>query len=63
MRDLVARNRFDPQGIDRGPYALHLAIRDGRLVLDIRDVDNRSLRIVALALGPFRRLMKDYGND
>lgn len=59
-RDLVGRNRFDPKGIDRGPYVLHLSIRDGRMVFDIRDVDNRPLRVVALALGPFRRLVKDY---
>ena len=58
--DLALRNRFDPKGIDRGPYVLHLCIRDGRLVFDIRDMDNRPLRIIALALGPFRRLVKDY---
>ena len=60
VRDLVAKNRFDPKGVDRGPYVLHLAIRDGRMVFDIRDLDDQPLRVIALALGPFRRLVKDY---
>ena len=59
-RDLVVRNRFDPVGLPTGPYVLHLAIREGRMVFDIRDVDNATLRVIALALGPFRRLVKDY---
>ncbi len=43
------------------PFALRLAVRDGRLVFDIRDgADDRPLRAIALALGPFRRLIKDY---
>lgn len=60
VRDLLERNRFDPKGLARGPYVLCLELRDGRLVLDIRDIDNRALRVIALALSPFRRLIKDY---
>jgi uncharacterized protein (UPF0262 family) len=62
VADLIAGNRFDPQGIDHpGPYALHLMVREGRLILDIRDAaKDTPLRAVVLALGPFRRLIKDY---
>jgi uncharacterized protein (UPF0262 family) len=60
IADLLAANRFDPANLPPGPYALAVSVRDGRLVLDIRDVDNRPLRVLALALGPFRRLIKDY---
>ncbi len=60
VRDLLAGNRFDPKGVPLGPYALHLAVRDGRLVFDIRDAADQPLRVLALALGPFRRLIKDY---
>jgi uncharacterized protein (UPF0262 family) len=60
VADLLAANRFDPVGLDGGPYALHLLLRDGRLVFDIRDPGDRPLRAVILALGPFRRLIKDY---
>ncbi|WBV42162.1 UPF0262 family protein [Pseudoroseomonas cervicalis] len=60
VADLLAANRFDPQGLPQGPYSLHLEIRDGRLVFDIRDAAEAPLRLIALALGPFRRLIKDY---
>lgn len=59
-RDLVLKNSFDPKGLPRGPYVLNLALRDGRMVFDIRDVDNQALRVVALAMGPFRGLVRDY---
>ncbi|MFC3125687.1 UPF0262 family protein [Pseudoroseomonas globiformis] len=60
VADLLAQNRFDPAGLPAGPYALYLEIREGRLILDIRSVTEAPLRIIALALGPFRRLIKDY---
>jgi uncharacterized protein (UPF0262 family) len=60
--DLAAANHFTPLiGTDQtGPYALHLSIQEGRLVFDIRDVADVPLTAIGLALGPFRRLMKDY---
>ncbi|MBY0334401.1 MAG: UPF0262 family protein [Acetobacteraceae bacterium] len=62
VADLIATNRFDPAGVEHpGPFALHLMVRDGRLILDIRDPGTDApLRAVVLALGPFRRLIKDY---
>ncbi len=62
VADLLAGNRFDPAGVaHHGPFALHLMVRDGRLILDIRDADGDApLRALVLALGPFRRLIKDY---
>ena len=56
----LAEKRFDPQNLPRGPYALTLMLREGRLVFDIRDLEGRPLHALALALGPFRRLIKDY---
>ncbi len=43
-----------------GPFVLHLSIQEGRLVFDVRRLDDTPATIVALALGPFRRLLKDY---
>ena len=60
IADLLTGNHFDPPNLPPGPYALAVSVREGRLVLDIRDVDNRPLHVLALALGPFRRLIKDY---
>ena len=60
VTDLLGENRFDPVGVPGGPFALYLCVRDGRLVFDIRDALDTPVRAVALALGPFRRLIKDY---
>ena len=60
VADLLAANRFDPEGLPQGPYGLHLCVRDGRLVFDIRDAADAPLHALVLALGPFRRLIKDY---
>ena len=59
VRDIAAGSRFRPQ--DRaGPFVLHLSILDGRLVFDIRDAEDTPMTALGLALGPFRRLIKDY---
>jgi len=62
VADLAAANHFAPLigTTARGPYALHLAIVEGRLIFDIRDVAGNPLTAIGLALGPFRRLVKDY---
>jgi uncharacterized protein (UPF0262 family) len=65
VADLAAENQFVPltvkPGIStRGPFVLHLAVRDGRLVFDIRRGNGTRLAVIGLALGPFRRLVKDY---
>lgn len=60
VTDILAGNAFAPHGVGPGPYNLHLVLRDGRLILDIRDGADTPLRILGLALGPFRRLIKDY---
>jgi uncharacterized protein (UPF0262 family) len=60
VADLLTENHFDPLGVAGGPFVLRLCVRDGRLVFDIRDALETPVRAVALALGPFRRLIKDY---
>lgn len=62
IADLTAENHFTPllhAGLP-GPFVLHLSIREGRLVFDIRDSVNTPISAIGLALGPFRRLVKDY---
>jgi uncharacterized protein (UPF0262 family) len=65
VADLAAENTFVPLTIKsaaavRGPFVLHLAVQNGRLVFDIRRGNGDPLAVVGLVLGPFRRLMKDY---
>jgi uncharacterized protein (UPF0262 family) len=65
VADLAAENRFVPLAAKsseapRGPFVLHLSVQDGRLVFDIHRDNGTRLAVIGLALGPFRRLMKDY---
>ena len=58
--DLLEENVFVLEGDDGGPYALHLAIADNRLVFDIRRADGAPVVAHMLSLTPFRKLVKDY---
>jgi uncharacterized protein (UPF0262 family) len=58
--DLIEENVFAPQGDDNGPYALHLSIKDNRLMFDIRAADGSPVMAHMLSLSPFRRIVKDY---
>src|SRR3546814_10432914 len=58
--DLLEENRFQPVGCAPGPYRVHLAIEDNRLVLHIRDETDGALGRVPLPLLPFRKIIKDY---
>lgn len=64
VADLEVDNRFLPaarrDGLEPGPYVLHLSIVSGRLLFDLRRGDDTPLFALALALGPFRSLIKDY---
>jgi len=60
VADLQDENQFAPSGLPPGPYALRLSIQQGRLVFDIRRMDETPLTAIVLALGPFRSLIKDY---
>ncbi|MCB8874812.1 UPF0262 family protein [Acidisoma silvae] len=59
--DLETANYFAPLDAGPGPFVLALSLRDGRLLFDIRDEDGNPVALIGLALGPFRRLIKDYG--
>ncbi|WP_174274844.1 UPF0262 family protein [Sphingomonas bacterium] len=62
--DLLEENRFAPlkaypQGY-AGPYRLALRVEEGRLAIDIASEDRRLLETLILALGRFRRPIKEY---
>jgi uncharacterized protein (UPF0262 family) len=60
VADILHENRFVPAGAPDGPYTLHLGLVEGRLAFDIRRADGTPITAVILAMGPFRRLIKDY---
>lgn len=62
--DLLEDNSFAPQrvypdGYD-GPYRIKLSVEDGRLGLAIHREDDSHLETLILALGRFRRPIRDY---
>jgi uncharacterized protein (UPF0262 family) len=64
ITDLLKSNQFTPLSGRAGPFHLHLAIEENRLVMAIRPsgasgADGSSESIV-LPLAPFRRIVKDY---
>ena len=58
--DLLEENSFTPVGDYRGPYHLHLALQENRLLFEIRSEARDHLGTVTLPLSPFQRIIKDY---
>lgn len=62
--DLIEENSFHPlrQHPDgyAGPYRLRLSVQDGRLIWEIGREDGSALETLILALGRFRRPIRDY---
>jgi uncharacterized protein (UPF0262 family) len=58
--DLLQENQFKPAGSSGGPYHIFLRMADDRLMLEVRLEDGVEHGRVALALSPFRRVLKDY---
>ncbi len=58
--DLLDENSFALDGGPEGPYQIILGIADNRLVLRVQNTAGEDLRIIGLALGPFRRIIRDY---
>jgi uncharacterized protein (UPF0262 family) len=58
--DLIEQNLFAPDGVEGGPFALHLSITGNRLAFDIRRADGSPVVAHLLSLTPFRRIVKDY---
>ena len=59
--DLLEENRFHAVGDEEGgPYKLELSLVEGRLVFDVSRENGDKVATHILALGPFRRIIKDY---
>jgi len=60
ITDLLKSNQFTPLSGRTGPFHLHLAIEENRLVMAIRAAADGSSESIVLPLAPFRRIVKDY---
>lgn len=60
--DLLEENTFrlNGDGVHPGPYHVSLRLIDDRLLFDIRDANDVRVRELALAVKPFRMVVKDY---
>ena len=62
--DLIEANHFAPQRQHAdgyaGPYRIHLSVEEGRLVIGIKREDDTPLETLILAMGRFRRPIRDY---
>ncbi|MGE4062731.1 MAG: UPF0262 family protein [Rhodospirillaceae bacterium] len=60
--DLLEQNTFTlkGEGCCPGPYHLRLALREDRLVFDVRDDLGAPQKELVLAIRPFRSVIKDY---
>ncbi|MFJ6023600.1 UPF0262 family protein [Brevundimonas sp. NPDC092305] len=58
MADLIGSNTFEPEGAERGPYALKMSSQDGRLVLDITGPD--FARTHGLSMSSLNKVIRDY---
>ena len=62
--DLLDANHFAPQRRHpdgyAGPYRLGLSVEEGRLAIQIKRADDTPLEMLILALGRFRRPIRDY---
>ncbi|HVH01407.1 MAG TPA: UPF0262 family protein [Amaricoccus sp.] len=63
--DLIEDNRFALPGREGrpappGPYRLHLAIRERRLIFDVASEAGEKVGEVHLSLTPFNQVVKDY---
>jgi uncharacterized protein (UPF0262 family) len=62
--DLLEGNHFAPQREHpdgyKGPYKIKLSVEEGRLAIEMLRDDGSHLETLVLALGRFRRPIKDY---
>ena len=63
ITDLLKDNQFAPNSGRAGPFHVHLAVEENRLLMEIRGADGAAdgpPETIALPLAPFRRIVKDY---
>lgn len=60
IADLLHENSFAPVSGRAGPFSLHLAIEENRLLIDVRGNADKAGETIQVGLGPFRSIVKDY---
>lgn len=58
--DLLEENFFSPITGQLGPFNLHLSNVEGRLIFDVREVNDTELLRISVPAKSFRRIIRDY---
>lgn len=58
--DIIDGNSFAVEGLDYGPYKLHLGIAEDRLQLNVGSETATNIAQHNVPLTPLKRIMKDY---
>lgn len=58
--DILDGNAFRVEGQDEGPYKLHVALAEEKLLLNIAGEQDGAKTEQSVALTPLKRIMKDY---
>ncbi len=51
---------FQPVEDTNGPYDVHLSVREGRLIIRIRNNDGVEMMALVLSMRPYKRIIQDY---
>jgi uncharacterized protein (UPF0262 family) len=60
IADLLDKNSFEPRCMHSGPYNVHLAIEDGKLVMGVHSPLEDKHAKVLLSVVPLRGIIRDY---
>lgn len=60
IADLLDENCFEPRCMHSGPYNVHLAIEDGKLVMGVHSPQEEKYAKVILSVAPLRGIIRDY---
>lgn len=60
LTDLLTDNAFAPIGLNQGPYHVHLAVKENRLIMDVTPRESARNHQVTLPLQPLRGIIRDY---
>ncbi len=61
MVDILQENYFHPLGAEaNGPYDVRLGMQEGRLAIEIRDLEQQRLGLFLLSMTPLRGVIRDY---
>jgi uncharacterized protein (UPF0262 family) len=60
LKDLLQNAHFQPLNDNDGPYDVTLSIEQGRLVIFVKNAQDKDLSTLVLSLRPYKSIIRDY---